>query len=1008
MSQETAGKFYGMISKGGKLVRPSHNSFEGRLANTAHYQYLDGNTKIFNDYDIEIYNNFICRNDSTDTEIAILSIDSQDVSQITFLLSKTPDTTCSIFFKDDLGYKWKYITPSGNTVTIDANNQELIIANNTMYVDDDSVNHTNPYLVDINSATNKAFDRIKNATDVIGMVDEDTKTMDYTSNNILVDDESLKQGLEKIDSQIGDRLYDYEDVLTDGQTITDSFKAIDGFIHQEYYTEEFGYQAYQDIAKQVGVNVYSLTQDENATTPEVIVDFTNVINDVDLFSVTDVDFKPIYKQGSVFKTASNLVKVTSYNSTTGEITLNFEPKSDFRVNYTIMYNRKTVPEGKLQLASNIQNVIERDENEEEDSIQFETGKVNPSHNEGLLFYDNNKKALSYYNENDEVTVNLSREVLIRVINNSGDDIPNGAVVYPEGVLSDLPDIRLATATNERKSKVVGVVTNTILNGEIGYVTKFGEVSDLDTSSFSVGDVVYLSDNEGEITNVKPSGGSFVTTIGVVEVVNATTGRIIVDIIASQLAVEVTDTNGLPHDRSLGSTLDLQTGTAMEFNDVTREFYIEPIGTTFRFYEQGVQYLKDSRQSLILDDVEGLHIIYFKDGVLTTELFTSPAQVEPVILKHCIVSYIYWDATNKKSVYFGEERHGISMSPETHVYLHQTRGCQYVSGLGIGDIISNGNGDIDTHAQFSISGGSIRDEDIVNVIQGVDSITGLPIYYLEGAELKRYSLNSGFSVTNTGTGRLAYNENIAGNWQISEVNNNDFVLYHIFAVSNYKEQFKLVSVMGQNQYPNLGTARAGASSEISNLISTLLTAETTPIATIIYQTSNSYANTVKARIVKTDTGDDYIDWRSTELAMGSTASSHNNLANLQLSGEGVTWGHINDQLQVIKGLKVLEDGIHIVSTTNTFNIESKTLDTFLYSLYKSAIYDYEISNGSNMRVGTVKVLSNGITANNSDNSEVEFGNTSSVSFTATYETGNVNLNVISTTTGWTIKFKKKYM
>jgi hypothetical protein len=130
-----------------------------------------------------------------------------------------------------------------------------------------------------------------------------------------------------------------------------------------------------------------------------------------------------------------------------------------------------------------------------DYLTFSNGLNNPEHKEGLLFYDKNKKALSYYNEDSEVTVNLGQELLIRVRNESGAPIANGSVVYPTGICNDgCVLIDLAIASEKDKCRLIGVATHTIENNSNGYVTKLGEVGGLDTSSF-IGGVVYLSDTE---------------------------------------------------------------------------------------------------------------------------------------------------------------------------------------------------------------------------------------------------------------------------------------------------------------------------------------------------------------------------------------------------------------------------------------------------------------------------------------------------------------------------------
>lgn len=148
------------------------------------------------------------------------------------------------------------------------------------------------------------------------------------------------------DDIVGNREYDYNEILTDDESMTDSFNAIATFLHNEYYQETFAVGGYQDITKSSGVNIYTISQDENANTPEPINDGTVIIQDTGKFLITDTNGNPIYKQGSILKSEENLVKVNSYNVVTQEITLNHEPKTDFRVNFLIKYTRENLPNGK--------------------------------------------------------------------------------------------------------------------------------------------------------------------------------------------------------------------------------------------------------------------------------------------------------------------------------------------------------------------------------------------------------------------------------------------------------------------------------------------------------------------------------------------------------------------------------------------------------------------------------------------------------------------------------------
>lgn len=453
-----------------------------------------------------------------------------------------------------------------------------------------------------------------------------------------------------------------------------------------------------------------------------------------------------------------------------------------------------------------------------------------------------------------ITKENIKEDSITVKNNTGFTLTKGKIVTPKGESNNMPEVELANACTYTQSRFVGMVQNDIVEGAIGEVVLLGEVTGLDTSTLNQG-IAYLS-TEGNLTNIRPTYGEFNVICCFVAVADNESGVVFMDRTISELTAEVTDTNGF--------TVAQRENTTLDFNETTREFTIAPIsGTDFYYYEHGIKFI-NGIETVTLDDVEGLNVLYFNEGVFTYRLLEDTSLIEDIIKVHCIVAYIYWDAVNKKSVYFGDERHGISMSPETHIYLHNNFGCRYRSGLAIGDILSDQTGNLDAHAQFSITGGRIEDEDLPTLIEGVESTIGYPIYYIEGNNLKRCTLNSGFPVLTTGSGRLAYNQITNGIGQLNEVTNGDFVLCHVFATNSYLENEKVVVVLGQNEYSNLRMARDGATTEIHSLLATLITAETVPIATIIFQTKNNYSNSVKARIKTTEEGEDFLDWRKERL------------------------------------------------------------------------------------------------------------------------------------------------
>lgn len=157
------------------------------------------------------------------------------------------------------------------------------------------------------------------------------------------------------------------------------------------------------------------------------------------------------------------------------------------------------------------------------------GHDDVAHVEGRVFYDSDHKALAYYNEESDVTVELGRELLLRVYNNTGSTITNGAAVYLSGSGSGYPTVAPADATDETKIfNVIGLATHDIEDSSYGYVTGFGDVRGLNTSTFSVGDALYVDPtNPGGLTKTAPKYPNFSVLVGYVIVSDASNGEIFV-------------------------------------------------------------------------------------------------------------------------------------------------------------------------------------------------------------------------------------------------------------------------------------------------------------------------------------------------------------------------------------------------------------------------------------------------------------------------------------------------
>jgi hypothetical protein len=131
----------------------------------------------------------------------------------------------------------------------------------------------------------------------------------------------------------------------------------------------------------------------------------------------------------------------------------------------------------------------------------------------------------------DVVQQIGLETYARVANFTGVTIPNGTVV---GFTGAVPDSALSVApyladgaTNTLY--IVGVMTHDLPDtGTKGYCTTWGFVRDVDTSAFTLGDILYASPTvAGAFTNVKPTAPNNVVPVAAVLQVGTTDGVIFV-------------------------------------------------------------------------------------------------------------------------------------------------------------------------------------------------------------------------------------------------------------------------------------------------------------------------------------------------------------------------------------------------------------------------------------------------------------------------------------------------
>jgi len=308
---------------------------------------------------------------------------------------------------------------------------------------------------------------------------------------------------------------------------------------------------------------------------------------------------------------------------------------------------------------------------------------------------------------------------------------------------------------------------------------------------------------------------------------------------------------------------------LDFDNDTKVFSITPTLTSYKIYRDGTEYIISTAKTITLPNTTNEYFIYFdSNNDLAYLTIFDPS----LIFDDVYVAVVHYNASQGKMLTDKpcDERHGISMSNATHYNKHLSEGAVWINGLDLTGFVIDGDGSLDSHSQFTAESGIFFDEDIIHE---VPSYSQLAVFYRTGTEWKSKTADAFPFIYNgtvgyTGT-RICFNENVAGNYQLTEVTNDYYILLHPYALNS-----KQVGVfLGINQYATLEEARAGANIELTTF-NGLPFQEFVKIGSVIVKCSNSFTNTHKVATVSTDLGQNYVDFRrSSTLSIINAGSDH---------------------------------------------------------------------------------------------------------------------------------------
>ena len=120
------------------------------------------------------------------------------------------------------------------------------------------------------------------------------------------------------------------------------------------------------------------------------------------------------------------------------------------------------------------------------------------------------KKISFANLSAGISVGNATQLQFTALNNTGSTIAKGAAVYISGYTTDT-QISLADNSSAATMPCFGLTSDAIANGATGVVVTAGELSGINTSSFTEGDELYVGTG-GALTATKPTGTALIQKV----------------------------------------------------------------------------------------------------------------------------------------------------------------------------------------------------------------------------------------------------------------------------------------------------------------------------------------------------------------------------------------------------------------------------------------------------------------------------------------------------------------
>ena len=196
--------------------------------------------------------------------------------------------------------------------------------------------------------------------------------------------------------------------------------------------------------------------------------------------------------------------------------------------------------------------------------------------------------------------------------------------------------------------------------------------------------------------------------------------------------------------------------------------------------------------------------------------------------------------------------------------------------------------------------------------------------------------------------------------------------------------------------------------------TLVTSSTAVTNVVMYGTNGQLFTTASSAIGGGGVSGDYVTTSSFNAYTGSSTSQFAGTSSFAQTASFVT-GTVQNAVNtqsgsnfVITSTLLLSGNLIDSSTVSSTIVGSNNLFTQATGSYTSTHGRYTVYKGANSRAGEFVTSWNGTTTSYYDNSTVDIGTTTDVTFQSSIVTGQIQINASALSSGWTVKMLVTYL